>query len=138
MKEMSDEELQQWLENKQQLPAEKVADKDANAYRALFEALAEEPSNGLPYDFAAKIARHIGAREKRSNELKYNLVAALVFLGALGLIYSLLVFFTPDQASLLLKYKWILLLFPPSFIVIQYFDQRLVKARIFNSRSYKP
>jgi len=134
MKEMSDEELQQWLENKQHLPA----DKDANAYRALFEALGEEPANGVPYDFAAKLARHVAAREKRSNELKYNLVAALVFLGALGLIYSLLVFFTPDQASLLLKYKWILLLFPPAFIVIQYFDQRLVKARMFNSRSYKP
>lgn len=138
MKEMSDEELQQWLENKQRLSAEKVAGKDANAYCALFEALGEEPANGLPYDFAAKVARHVGAMEKRSNELKYNLVAALIFIIVLGFIYSLLVFFTPNQASLLLKYKWILLLFPPAFIVIQYFDQRLVKARMFNSRSYKP
>ncbi|MGZ3777453.1 MAG: hypothetical protein ACXVI9_07655 [Mucilaginibacter sp.] len=139
MKEMSDEELQQWLENnKQQLPAGEALSKDSGVYNMLFEALGKEPENSLPYDFAAKIARRVVAREKRSNELKYNLVAALIFIAALGFIYSLLAFFTPDQAFLLLKYKWILLLFPPAFMAIQYFDQRLVKARIFNSRSYNP
>ncbi len=136
MKEMSDEELQQWLENKQQLPAEKVAGKDANAYRALFEALGEDPSKGLPYDFSAKVAKHIRTNEKRSNELKYNLAAVSIFIAALAVIYGALVFFTPDEAPLLLKYKWILLLFPLSFIAIQYFDQRLVKAGMFKS-SYK-
>lgn len=139
MKEMSDEELQQWLENnKQQLPVGETLSKDAEVYNMLFEALGEEPANGLSYDFAAKIARSVGAREKRSNELKYNLAVALIFIAALGFMYSLLAFFTPDQASLLLKYKWILLLLPSAFIVIQYFDQRLVKARMFKSRSYKP
>ena len=138
MKEMSDEELQRWLENKQQSPAEKVAGKDANAYRALFEALGEEPSTGLPYDFSAKVARHIRTNEKRSNELKYNIAAAFIFIAALAVMYGLLAFFTPDEASLLLKYKWILLLFPLGFIAIQYFDQKLVKTRLFNNRSYKP
>jgi hypothetical protein len=138
MKEMNDEELQQWLENKNQLPADRALNKDANAYRALFEALGEEPASDLPYNFAAKVTRHIQANEKRSGELQYNLVAALIFIVALAGIYGLLAFFTPDQASSLLKYKWILLLFPLAFIAIQYFDQRLVKARMFNNRSYKP
>ena len=138
MKEMSDEELQQWLENKQQLPEGDVLQKDANAYRAIFEALRKEPENGLPYDFAAKVSRHIQANEQRNNELKFNLVAVLIFMAALAASYGLLTFFTPDQASLLLKYKWILLLLPLAFIVIQYFDQRLVKAGLFNNRSYKP
>ncbi|MGZ3777925.1 MAG: hypothetical protein ACXVI9_10205, partial [Mucilaginibacter sp.] len=83
MKEMSDEELQQWLENKQQLPARKIVGKDADAYRALFEVLGEEPANGLPYNFAAKIARHVQAGEKRINELKYNLAVVLIFIAVL-------------------------------------------------------
>jgi hypothetical protein len=135
MKEMSDEELQQWLENKQQLPGENALGKDANAYRALYEALGEEPAKGLPYDFAAKVTRYVRANEKRSNELKYNSVAALVFITTLAAIYGVLAFFMPDQASLLLKYKWALLIFPIAFIVMQYFDQKLVKRKIFTNRS---
>lgn len=137
MKEMSDEELQQWLENKRRLPEGRALGKDADAYRALFEALGEEPANGLPYDFAAKVTRHVRDRERHSNELKYNVVSVLIFLAALTGLYGLLAFFTPNQASLLLKYKWILLPLPLAFTVIQYFDQRLVKGRMFK-RSYKP
>src|SRR5947209_7129591 len=118
MKKLSDNELQQLLENKQQLPESTILGKDADAYRVLFEALHEEPSNGLPYDFAAKVSRHVQANEKRSNELKYNFVAVLIFIGVLGCVCSLLAFFTPDQVTILLKYKWILLLFPPAFIII--------------------
>src|SRR5579872_3911549 len=110
MKEMSDEELQQWLENRQQLPEGRALPKGARAYRALFEALREEPENGLPYDFAAKVTRHIRADIKRSNELRYNLAAAFIFIAVLAVIYGVLVVFTPDQAPVLLKYKWILLL----------------------------
>jgi hypothetical protein len=137
MKEMSDEELQQWLENKQQLPEGSTLRKDADAYRALFEVLGEEPENGLPYDFAAKVTRHINGNEQRDNELKYNLVTVFIFIAALAASYGLLMFFIPEQTPALLKYKWILLLFPPAFIIVQYFDQRLVKVRMFK-RSNKP
>lgn len=136
MKKMSDEELQQWLENKQQLPKSDELSDDAKAYRTLFEALGEEPANGLPYDFSAKVTRYVRADVKRGNELKYNLAAAIIFIAVLAVIYGVLAFFTPNQALLLLKYKWILLLFPLAFITIQYFDQKLVKTKIFNSRSY--
>jgi hypothetical protein len=135
MNEMNEEELQQWLDEKKQLPAGNALSDDAKVYRALFEALGGEPAGGLPFDFAVKVARHIQAIETRSSELKYNAVAGLIFIVALGVVYGLLAFFTPDQAPVLLKYKWILLLFPIAFIVIQYFDQKLVKVKIFSSRS---
>ena len=135
MKEMSDEELQQWLENKPKLPEETILGKDANTYRALFDALRDEPAKGLPYDFAAKVTRHIQSDEKLSKELKYNFAAVLIFIAALGGLYGLLAYFTPDQASSLLNYKWILLLFPIAFIAIQYFDQRLIKTRIFRNKT---
>ncbi len=137
MKEMSDDELQQWLDSKQQMPKGRAISKDTDAYHALFEVLSEEPENGLPYDFAAKVTRHIKANELCNNEWRYDLVVFLIFMIALAASYGLLMFFTPEQASALLKYKWILLLFPPAFIVIQYFDQRLVKARMFK-RSNNP
>jgi hypothetical protein len=34
-----------------------------------------------------------------------------------------------------MKYKWILLLFPIAFISIQYFDQKLIKNRIFRNNA---
>jgi len=133
MKEMNDEELQQWLEKKPQLSADDALSTDAKAYRTLFETLGEEPASGLPYDFAAKVTRHIKAGEKRSNELKYNLVAIFIFLAVISAVWGLLTIFTPDQAPVLLKYKWTLLLFPVVFITIQYFDQKLIKTRIFRN-----
>jgi hypothetical protein len=135
MKEMSDEELQQWLENKPKLPEGSALGKDADAYCALFEALGEEPAKGLPFDFAAKVTRHIQANEKRSSELKYNLAAAIIFIALLAAIYGLLAVYTPNQASSLMKYKWMLLLFPIAFIAIQYFDQKLIKSRIFRNNA---
>lgn len=135
MKEMSDDELQQWLENDKQLHEGNALGKDASAYRALFKALGEEPSNGLPYDFAAKVTRHVKANVKRSNELRYNLFAAFIFIVVLAVIYGVLAVYTPNQASSLMKYKWILLLFPIAFISIQYFDQKLIKNRIFRNNA---
>ena len=133
MKEMNDEELQQWLENKPQLSAGDALSEDAKAYRTLFETLGEEPEGGLPYDFAAKVTRHIQAGEKRSNELKYNFLAIFIFIAIITGVWGLLAIFTPGQAPVLLKYKWILILFPVVFITIQYFDQKLIKTKIFRS-----
>lgn len=117
------------------IPEVNSSGNDVNAYRALFDALGEEPVKGLPYNFASKVTRHIQADEKLSNELKYNFAAFLIFIAALGGLYSLLVYFTPDQASSLLNYKCVLLLFPIVFIAIQYFDQRLIKTRIFRNKT---
>jgi hypothetical protein len=133
MKEMNDEELQQWLQGNPPLSPGDILNKDAEAYRALFETLEQEPAGGLPYDFAARVTRHIKATEKRTNELKYNIVAFFIFLAVVAALAAFLAVFAPKQAPVLLKYKWVLILFPVVFIAIQYFDQKLIKTRIFRN-----
>lgn len=137
MKEMDDEELQRLFTDGHLSPDECLP-ADANAYRALFDALKTEPENGLPYDFAAKVARQIRAGQKRGSELRPNLLAACLFLITLTMICYALAILSPESIPALLKYKWVLVLLPVGFIGIQYFDQKLVKTRIFNNRSYKP
>jgi hypothetical protein len=100
---------------------------------ALFEALKSEPENGLPYNFANKVTRHIQAEQKHGNELKYNLIAAILFIVVLATVCSALAIFNPGTTSALLKYKWVLLLLPVIFIAIQYFDQRLVKIKMLRN-----
>jgi len=134
MKELNDEELQRMFEGGNYSSSEPLND-DAKVYKTLFETLSKEPEPGLPYDFAAKVTRHIKAGQKRGNELRSNLIAAGLFLIAIAAACCLLLIYTPDTANVLSKYKWILLLMSVAFIAIQYFDQKLVKARIFNNRS---
>ena len=134
MKEMSDEELQQWLENKRQLPQGTAFDKDAKVYRALFEALDGEPEVGLPYNFAANVTRKIKAQQGRSREWRYNLLVGTIFLSLITLVCCIMAVYGTVSVSTLLKYKWPIILLPITFIAIQYFDQVLVKTKIFNNR----
>ncbi|HVS91766.1 MAG TPA: hypothetical protein VHE59_07025 [Mucilaginibacter sp.] len=134
MKEMNDEDLQRLFEDGKKHPVREPLSDDARVYQTLFEALKSEPENGLPYDFAAKVTRHIQAEQKRSNELKSNLIAAGLILAIMAILCWILGTITNTQSTLL-EYKWILLLIPVAFIAIQYFDQKLVKKRLFDRRS---
>lgn len=136
MKEMNDDELQQWLENKQPLPKGDELSDDAKAYHTLFEALGEEPANGLPYDFTAKVTRDIEADVKRGNELRSNLLATVIFIAVMGIVCGTIAIVKPTTTNILLQYKWILLLIPIVFMAIQYFDQKLIKGRIFSKNSH--
>ncbi|HVW12696.1 MAG TPA: hypothetical protein VHB54_02670 [Mucilaginibacter sp.] len=134
MKEMNDEDLQRLFEDGKKHPVREPLSDDARVYQTLFEALNSEPENGLPYDFAAKVTRHIQAEQKRSNELKSNLIAAGLILAIMAILCWILGTITNTQSTLL-DYKWILLLIPVAFIAIQYFDQKLVKTRLFDRGS---
>lgn len=134
MKEMNDDELQQWLEHKTQLPDDASLNKDANAYRSLFEALGKEAEEGLPYDFSAKVVRKIQTETKRGTDLKFTLIAATLFIIAIAAACFALSVSNPAQESSLLKLKWALLLLPIVFVAIQYFDQRLVRGKLFRHK----
>ena len=74
MKEMNDEELQQWLDGKPSNIKNTLLSDDAATYHNLFEALDKEPEKGLSYNFAAKVARKVTIEQKRNNELKLNII----------------------------------------------------------------
>ncbi|WP_259070051.1 hypothetical protein HDF24_24595 [Mucilaginibacter sp. X4EP1] len=131
MKEMSDDELQQWLDGKPSIHGNVPQIDDAEAYRNLFEALDKEPEKGLSYNFSAKVARKIKTEQKKNNELKLNLIAAAIFMALLAFACGLLSLFKVDIITKLPPYKWIFIFGPIAFIAVQYFDQKLVKSNIF-------
>ncbi|MBS1532876.1 MAG: hypothetical protein JSU01_21410 [Bacteroidetes bacterium] len=130
MKEMNDEELQRMFEEGH-ISSRKSLNEDEKAYSTLFEALNKELENGLPYYFAAKVTRNIQAQQKKNHELRSALIVAGLFLISMAILCGIITFVTPDTRSMMLEYKWVLLMIPIAFIVIQYFDQKLVKTKIF-------
>jgi len=142
MKKMDDDELQQWLEENSPASGKtnkEIISDDAKAYQFLFDVLNEEPAQGLPYDFAAKVTRKVQAENKRTSELRYYIIAIGVVALVLVAIYGLLIMVKPvsgpSYGSLLLQYKWVLLLVVFGFLTIQYLDQVLVKVRLFRKKS---
>jgi hypothetical protein len=131
MKEMSDDELQQWFEDEPANAAKRIPGHDAETYQALFETLRQEPEKGLPYDFSAKVVRSVKADLKRRNDFEWSLLALIVFGVAAAAIYALLAVFNPKALPWLMGYKWALLAIPSLFITIQWLDQRLVKGGLF-------
>jgi len=137
MKKMDDEELQKWMEeNRVAKKMDGPVSDDANAYQFLFDVLDTEPVQGLPYDFSAKVTRRVQAENKRSSELKFYIWGLAIFVAAIAIIYGILLLIKPTNKivylDLLLQYKWVFILCIFSFLTIQYLDQVLVKANIFN------
>jgi len=130
MKKMTDEELQQWLENNKTMPESELTDEDAKAYMALFNALETEPEAGLPYDFAAKVTRTVQAETKRGNELKRYLLNAFLFLLASCAVIALLAL-NAHGFNLLLQYKWGIGLCLLAFCIVQGLDERLITSKLF-------
>lgn len=139
---MDDEELQKWLEENS--PASGKTNKelisdDAKAYQFLFDVLDEEPLQGLPYDFAAKVTRKVQAETKRTSELRYYVITVAVVGFVLAAIFGVFMLVKPaagpTYSSLLWQYKWVLILVVFSFLTVQYLDQVLVKGRVFKNTS---
>lgn len=135
MKEMDDDELQRLIESGKEMQAGKSLNDSEHAYQTLFEALRSEPENGLPYNFAAKATRHIQAEQKHKSEWKYNLATAAILLCLVVALCGVMAVFGAVSLATLLKYKWLIILLPVVFIVIQHFDQVLVKTRAFRNNS---
>jgi len=129
---LTDEEIQRLLE-KELLTPGKAGDSenDVTSYRLLFNALKKEPPGGLPYDFAAKLTRQLQSRKNRASDIKFYLLAIILPIAFLAGAYGVLNVFDTKTAALLgdtlLKYKWAFIFVLGGFLLVQYFDQKLVK-----------
>jgi hypothetical protein len=134
MKKMNDEEIQKWLEENRQQKTQ-LPDGDAKAYDYLFNLLETEPDKGLPYDFAAKVTRKVQAEQKRNSELRSYLISMGVVTVIIACIYGVLSLVKNQQAtgvlSVILEYKWALILSIFSLLTIQYLDTKFIKSNIF-------
>lgn len=134
MKKMNDEEIQKWLEENRQQNSE-LPSVDVKAYDFLFNLLETEPDKGLPYDFAANVTRKVQAEQKRNSELRSYLISMVVVTVIIACIYGLLSMMKNQQStgilSVIMEYKWSLILSIFSLLTIQYLDTTLIKSNIF-------
>ncbi|MET1055820.1 MAG: hypothetical protein ABWY16_10975 [Pedobacter sp.] len=134
MEELNDDELQELLGRMPITGDNKFGEKATNdllAYQDLFKTLQTEPEQGLPLSFASKVKRKVQERLNLKNDIRFNIMAAIIFIISLMLGYGMLQLISSSTAELILivvlKFKWvfgsvILLFF--TFLLI---DQRLVK-----------
>lgn len=134
MKELDDDDLQELLNNG--LPAgnktlSKSEKDDLLAYQNLFDALNTEPEQGPPFNFAANVRRKLQEQINRKSDLRFNLLALLIFTVVLAITYGLLTLISPATSRLVIetviKFKWVLLTIVLGFFSLLLIDQRLVK-----------
>ena len=134
MEELNDDELQELLgkgpvsDNNSFSPKENG---DLLAYQQLFKTLASEPAQGLPFSFAANVKRKAHAIYQRKSDKRFNILALAVFTFSLALAYGLLTLINPTTGTLVwtivLKFKWVLLMITSVFFCFLLIDQRLLK-----------
>lgn len=134
MKELDDDDLQELLNSG--LPVDnktlsKSGKNDLLAYQNLFDALSTEPEQGLPFNFSANVRRKLQEQINRKSDLRFNLLALLIFTVVLAIAYGLLALISPANSRLVvetaIKFKWVLLAIILGFFSMLLIDQRLVK-----------
>lgn len=140
MKELNDKYIQKILEEGVQQTEnnlQNINKDDFEVYQQLFLALKKEPSEGLSYNFSAKIGAKLQARQKVRNSYKFHL--SMAFIVVIGFISSYVAMMMIDKEYAttfipsLFKYKWVFIFSLVALFMIQYFDQRLVKTRSLNN-----
>ncbi|MEO3402618.1 hypothetical protein AAFN85_01870 [Mucilaginibacter sp. CAU 1740] len=134
MKELDDDALQELLNGGLLPDDETLSDNDqANlqAYQSLFTALNTEPAEGLPMSFAANVRRAIQEQAARKSDMRFNILALLLFLVGLAVAYGMLALISPESGDMFLTavvgYKWVLLTMVAGFVAFLFIDQRLAK-----------
>lgn len=131
----NDDDLQAWLDSAD--PNRGLSDfqaADLRYYRSLFELLEQEPADGLPADFSARVVRRVKAKGCFTFTLRMRGLVALLFAVVLTVSYLILTVIGYAPAVSLLAtfwaYKGIVLFSLGLLFAIQYLDASLIKRKI--------
>ncbi|MDP9077125.1 MAG: hypothetical protein M3O71_06855 [Bacteroidota bacterium] len=134
MKKLNDGEIQSLLEGGLNLPGEPTSaeeKKELEQYRFLFEKLKEEPKEGLPFNFAAKVKNRLQAQLNRKRDIRFYLITFVALILGFAAFYQVLVVVNENAGvqfmAVLYKFKWVIFLGAAIFMSILYLDQKLVK-----------
>lgn len=134
MKELDDDELQELLNGGLFPDNEKLSDsgkENLHAYQNLFTALKAEPVESLPMSFAANTRRKIQELAARKSDMRFNMLAVIIFVVGLALAYGMLSVIDPGSGEMFLNaminFKWVLLTLVAGFFGFLFVDQRLAK-----------
>lgn len=102
----------------------------------LVTALKSEPVSSLPYGFAAMVTRKVFAQTVKPFGIKTYVLVFMAILGIVAFSLTLLSFFNPQLTVSLLSMiklgRYILGFIVLSFFLIEYIDQKWVRASKYN------
>ncbi|WPP52983.1 hypothetical protein [Catalinimonas niigatensis] len=132
MKKLTDEEIQKLLETQDQDLAY-MDSSDAKMYQLLFEALKEEPSEGLSMSFANQVVREALNTDVQRQVRRYWLFTFVSIFVAVCVSVFFLLFYQQPAAKIffewILQVRWIILFGLFMFALIQLADYRLVNRK---------
>lgn len=135
MKKLTDEEIQKLLETQDQDLAY-MDSSDAKMYQLLFEALEEEPSEGLSMGFADQVVREALNIDVQKQVRRYWLFTFVSIFVAVCVSVFFLLFYQQPAAKIffewVLQARWIVLFSLLMFALIQLADYRLVNRKQVN------
>jgi hypothetical protein len=136
MKELNEGKMQRLLyeqlkeDAKQGLPG---IEEDADLYRLLFTALADEPDDLHNNDLAHMVVKQIKIDERKEEALRYGIIIAAVLIAGIAAAYFSLHYLNPAALKSALifiaTYKWIFIFFIFCFGLIEIADKKLVKSK---------
>jgi hypothetical protein len=137
MKKLTDEEIQRLLETQDQELAY-AHSSDVKTYQLLFEALKEEPSEGLPMGFADQVVREAAKISVQKQVRRYWLFTFLSIFIALCVSIFFLLFYQQPGAMIFFEWvveaRWIVLFVLFMFALIQWADYHLMrKSKLLNT-----
>jgi hypothetical protein len=137
MKELNEKELKRLLEEqlaqdgKERSPEN---DDDADIYRLLFTALADEPNTPLNIDLAESVVKQIKINELKKESIRYNMLIVFVVIAGLLSAYFAISYINPAALNSALNfietYRWIVVFIILCFGIIQVADKNLVKKNL--------
>ena len=132
MKKLTDKEIQELLETQNQKLVY-TDSSDVKAYQLLFEALKEEPSEGLPMGFADQVVREAARISVQKQVRRYWLFTFLSIFIALFISIFFLLFYQQPGATLFFEWiaevRWIVLFILFMFALVQWAAYRLIRKK---------
>ena len=137
MKELNEKEFQRLLDE-QFKEVEKQGlhniEEDADLYRLLFTALADEPTVLQNNDLADMVVKQIKINEQKAETLRYSMIIAAVLIAGITVAYFSLHYINPavlkSTLIFMATYKWIFIFFVFCFGLIEIADKNLVKRKL--------
>ena len=137
MKELNEKEFQRLLDE-QFKEVEKQGlhniEEDADLYRLLFTALADEPTVLQNNDLADMVVKQIKINEQKAETLRYSMIIAAVLIAGITVAYFSLHYINPavlkSTLIFMATYKWIFIFFVFCFGLIEIADKNLVKSKL--------
>jgi hypothetical protein len=132
MQRLLDEQLKE--EEQQGLPG---IEEDADLYRLLFIALADEPADLQNNDLADTVVKQIKIDEQKAEALRYGMIIAAILIAGITAAYFSLKYSNPVVLKsawiFIAAYKWIFIFFIFCFGLIEIADKNLVKRKLASS-----